>query len=98
MTFEGVEPAGMELPRDIHLAEQALEAGDVKPVLMLLAEEVHHRVGELYEQARAARTRRHESVEAGREWVDAYVRYVVFVHGLQQTIESGPEHGVGHAG
>ena len=98
MTYEGVAPAGMSLPEDIRLADRALEAGDVEPVLTLLSHQVHDQVGALYERARAARARRHESVEAGREWVDAYVRYVVFVHGLQQTIESGPEHGVGHAG
>lgn len=98
MTYEGVAPAGMELPKDIRLADQVLEAGDVEPILTLLSHEVHQKVSELYERARAARAHRHESVQAGREWVDAYVRYVVFVHGLQQTIESGPEHGVGHAG
>jgi hypothetical protein len=27
--------------------------------------------------------------------VDAYVKYVIYVHGLHQTIQAGPAHGVG---
>ena len=37
-----------------------------------------------------------ENVQAGREWVDAYVKYVIYVHGLHKNIQAGPEHGVGH--
>jgi len=36
-----------------------------------------------------------ENVEAGREWVDAYVKYVIYVNGLYKTIQAGPAHGVG---
>lgn len=97
MSFEGVKPAGLPLPDDIRLGDQALETGDPEPVLELLGHELDHKARELFATARAARARRQESVEAGREWVDAYVRYIVFVHGLEQAIASGPAHGVGHA-
>lgn len=97
MSYDGVKPAGLEVPADVRLGDQALESGDLEPVLALLSEEMNHQVRELFETAQAARARRDENVEAGRAWVDAYVRYIVFVHGLKQTIDSGPAHGVGHA-
>lgn len=77
--------------------ERSRESGDLEPVLALLSEEMSHQVRELFETAQAARARRDDNVEEGRAWVDAYVRYIVFVHGLKQTIDSGPAHGVGHA-
>lgn len=97
MSYQGVKPAGMEVPADIRLGDEALETGNLEPVLAHLEDEMDHKTRDLFEEARAARARRTESVEAGREWVDAYVRYIVFVHGVQQTIDAGPAHGVGHA-
>ena len=97
MPYDGVKPAGLELPKDVALGDRAIEAGDAEPVVTLLADGMQDKVHALFEEARAARARRDESVEAGREWVDAYVRYIIFVHGLQQAIEAGPAHGVGHA-
>lgn len=97
MTYDGVKPAGLELPEDVALADWAVESGDVEPVLTLLSDEMRHKTRHLFDEARAARAKRHQSVEAGRAWVDAYVRYIVFVHGLHESIASGPAHGVGHA-
>ncbi|HSL81699.1 MAG TPA: DUF6448 family protein [Thermoanaerobaculia bacterium] len=97
MSYEGVAPAGLALPQDVAAGDRAIESGDVDPVLTLLSEEMRHKTRHLFEEARAALARRDESVEAGREWVDAYVRYIVFVHGLHESIQAGPAHGVGHA-
>lgn len=97
MAYDGVEPAGLELPADVAAGDRALESGDLEPVLTLLSEEMRGKTRHLFEEARAARAKRDESVEAGREWVDAYVRYIVFVHGLHRSIQAGPTHGVGHA-
>ncbi|MFO7870623.1 MAG: hypothetical protein R6V03_04230 [Kiritimatiellia bacterium] len=36
-----------------------------------------------------------DNVVAGREWVDAYVKYVIYVKNLYTTIQAGPPHGVG---
>lgn len=50
-----------------------------------------------FQHALEAKTKyKGESVEAGREWVEAYVKYIIHVHGLYERIQSGPEHGIGH--
>ncbi|MEX2605165.1 MAG: DUF6448 family protein [Gracilimonas sp.] len=95
MPFTGLksaEPAS----NDIQIAEKALQSGNLKPVTDLLAEEIQKKTSELFNEAQKAKQRKDQSVEAGREWVDAYVRYIVYIHKLYQSIQAGPAHGVGN--
>ena len=92
--FTGLKPAS-ELPEDIERAEEALETGNAGPVVGLLASEMEKKVTTYLRRARQARREKDESLQDGREWVDAYVRYVIYVHGLYQKIQAGPAHGVG---
>lgn len=96
---EGMPYTGLKAARpsseDIQVAEQALESNDLSPVTELLAEEIRNKTRELYQHAMQAKENRHQSVEAGREWVDAYVKYIVYVHKLYQKIQAGPAHGIG---
>jgi hypothetical protein len=93
MPFTGVKPA-QPLPPDVAAAEKALEAGDTKIVTELLSGEMKNGVQKWFDQAMQAKKHKDESIEAGREWVDAYVKYVVYVHGLHLKINAGPQHGV----
>jgi hypothetical protein len=93
MPFTGVKPA-QPLPPDVAAAEKALETDDVKVVTDLLNEEIQTGVKKWFDQAVQAKKHKDESIESGREWVDAYVKYVVYVHGLHLQIKAGPQHGV----
>ncbi len=93
MPFTGVKPA-QPLPPDVAAAEKALETGDIKIVTDLLGGEIQSGVQKWFRQAMRAKKHKDESIEAGREWVDAYVKYVVYVHGLVLQIKAGPQHGV----
>jgi hypothetical protein len=93
MPFTGVKPA-QPLPPDVAAAEKALETGDIKIVTDLLNEEIKSGVKKWFDQAMQAKKHKDESIESGREWVDAYVKYVVYVHGLVLQIKAGPQHGV----
>jgi len=97
LPFEGVKPATGALPRDIALADEALVKGNVDGVVALLQADIDKEVRGLFETLRAQQTNREGDLEGRRKWVDAYVRYIGFVHGLNAAIEAGPEHGVGHA-
>ncbi|MBD3375220.1 hypothetical protein GF406_09305 [candidate division KSB1 bacterium] len=98
MPYTGLKPA-QPLPAYIAKAEKALETGDPEPVLDFLSGELQHNVQKWFQQSYAAKQtyNRTESIEAGRQWVDAYVKYVIYVHGLYKAIQAGPEHGIGHA-
>lgn len=93
--FTGLKSA-KPLPEDIALAEKALETGELEPVNAFLAEEIEAQTERLFEQVLEKREEKRESVEAGREWADAYVKYIVFVHDLHKRIKSGAPHGIGH--
>jgi hypothetical protein len=93
MPFTGVKPA-QPLPPDVAAAEKALEAGDIKIVTDLLSEEIESGVQKWFDRAMQAKKHQDEGLDAGREWVDAYVKYVVYVHGLHLKINAGPQHGV----
>lgn len=95
MPYTGLKPAQAS-SEDIQTAEQALNSGDLSPVTDLLAEEIQQKANELYQQAIQTKESREQSVEAGRRWVDAYVKYIVYVHSLYQKIQAGPAHGVGN--
>jgi hypothetical protein len=94
MPYTGLKPA-QPVPKDIALADKALKTGNVKPVTDLLAKQMRQQVRKQFRRARRARKKRDRSVKAGRRWTDAYVRYVVYVHGLHKKIQAGPKHGVG---
>ncbi|WP_445664713.1 DUF6448 family protein [Fodinibius sp. AD559] len=95
MPFTGLKPAQPN-SKDIQTAETALESGKISPVTNLLTQEIEDKTSELLTDAMKAKKQKNDSIEAGREWVDAYVKYIVYVHSLYQKIQAGPAHGVGN--
>lgn len=95
MPYTGVKPAGLPEPPDITAADRAVETGDLQPVIRVLENELEKHVRHLFDEATRKKNDANRSVQAGREWADAYVRFIVYVHGLYATMQAGPEHGVG---
>jgi len=94
MPFTGLKPSGQPLPPDLEAAEQALETGDVAPLVDLMTRRMEEEIARWLEKARTARENRSAGVAAGREWIDAYVRYITYVHGLYGKIQAPPAHGL----
>lgn len=95
MPFTGLKPA-QPLPPVIAEAEKTLDTGNLQPITDLLATEMQKQTQKWFQKALVAKNSYDgDNVEAGREWVDAYVKYVIFVNGLYKTIQAGPAHGVG---
>lgn len=96
MPFTGLKPAS-ELPEDLERAEKALETGNVQPVVDLLTNNLEQEVEKWFKRSREAKRRMeaNDNLETGRQWADAYVKYIVYVHKLHQKIQAGPPHGVG---
>lgn len=92
--YTGLKPS-QPLPPDVAAAERALETGDLQPVSNLLASEIQKTLRRVFATAREAQKTKDNSLAAGREWADAYVKYVTYVHGLYETIQEGPSHGLG---
>lgn len=95
MEFTGLKPA-QPLPPIIAKAEKTLEDGNLKSITDLLYANLQKETEKWFQNARDAKENyKGDNVEAGREWVDAYVKYVVYVSNLNKTIQAGPPHGVG---
>jgi Family of unknown function (DUF6448) len=83
--FTGLKPAGRDLGPAIPAADRALESGDVEPVTSLLLERMRSGVRRRYERAARARTFGAHDVEAGRQYVGAYVTFIHYVEGLYEA-------------
>ena len=94
MTYTCLKPE-QPLPEDIAKAEKALQTGNLNPVTALLTDTMQSKLQDVFAAAYDAKQNKEDSLQAGREWADAYVKYVIYVHGLYKTIQAGPAHGVG---
>jgi hypothetical protein len=86
--YSGLKPAGRDLGPAIPAGDKALETGDIEPVVKLLSERMEHGVREHFKEALAKRKFDKNNVEAGREFVRAYVEYIHCVEGFHQAASS----------
>lgn len=94
--YTGIKPAGTEIEPIIQAADQALQNGQVDGLVRQVTEEVstgiRRRFAEVVEKKRHAE----HQVEAGREYVAAYVEFVHYVEALQAVAarpEAAHDHG-----
>ncbi|MHC4216257.1 MAG: DUF6448 family protein [Planctomycetota bacterium] len=72
--------------------QKAMEARNKKEVVS--AEELQEDTDKWFAKAMQGRTLKDESVAAGRQRLNAYFRYIIYVRGLYLAIQAGPKHGV----
>ncbi|MDO8718330.1 MAG: DUF6448 family protein [Polaromonas sp.] len=85
--FEGLQPAGRDLGLAVPAADKALENGSIEQVEKLLTDAIRHGVHRHFEAALSRRNFGPDDVEAGRAYVEAYVRYVHYVERLWQAAQ-----------
>jgi hypothetical protein len=98
--FTGLKPAGLDEGPVVPRAEKAIETGDAKDaigfVLHTVQEELQHR----FKQVMAKKKYTENNVDAGREYVHAFINFVVYSHHLYTYVKSGDgpseEKKVGH--
>jgi hypothetical protein len=96
VAYSGLLPAGLPLDPGIAAAEEALASGSVEELLDWLLPQVESAVRARFEHAATARTVQTDSVEAGREYVDAYVQFFHFVEALYAMTEDSEVHAGSH--
>jgi hypothetical protein len=90
--FTGIKPAGTEREPAVEGADKALESGSIDDLLKLMTKTVVHGIREHFERAVALKKLASESVEAGREYVEAYVKYVHYVEKLYDDATAKTSH------
>jgi hypothetical protein len=96
-SFTGLKPAGRDLGPAIPAADNALRDGNADGVLKLLTDSLERGVREHFERARVAKDFDKNDLDAGRNFVKAYVEYIHCVEALYRQATS-PVHGHYHEG
>lgn len=91
--YTGLKPAGAESHPAVEAAEQALEHGDVQPLIHELQQRLAGAVQQRFDKACQTRARADRSVAEGRAHVAAYVDYVHFVRLLHDLTNPDAPHG-----
>lgn len=86
--YTGLKPAGRDLGPAIPAADRAIETGRTDALERLLASELRDGLHDAFAKVQATRTYDVNDVDAGREYVKAYVEYVHFVERLHEAVTS----------
>jgi hypothetical protein len=91
--YTGLKPAGRDLGPAIPAADGAIESGDLNEAATLLTEAVEHGLHAEFEALQERRGYDPSDVEAGREYVEAYVS---FIHYAERIYEAAVLPAEGH--
>ncbi len=89
--YTGLKPAGVVEPA-VAEADKALEGGSDDQLIKLVTEATAKGIHERFNKARDAKRRANDNVEAGREYVHAYVQFTHYVERLHLDSTMTPEH------
>jgi hypothetical protein len=89
--FAGLKPAGTGVAPTIAKADEALKTGSVVGVVKLVSDEATAGIRQRFARVQEKQKHAEDSVEAGREYVAAYVDYIHYVEELHQSAASPTE-------
>jgi hypothetical protein len=93
VAYTGLKP-GEAVDPAVALADKALISGSVDKLVNVLTKAMANGVRERFQSANETQKYADDSVQSGREFVEAYVLFTHYVEGLHAIIKaSGPHHG-----
>jgi hypothetical protein len=93
--YTGLKPAGRDLGPAIPAGDKAIETRSAEDLLKLMTDKVHEGLHGRFHQVVEKSGYSKNDVEAGREYVNAYVEYIHYVEGLYEAAK-GPAEGHSH--
>jgi len=79
-SFTGVKEA--EVEHNIQEADHTIETGKVDELIESISHRIHKQIGQKFKRVMEAKKTMNQSVEQGREYVEAYVQYVHFIEAM----------------
>ncbi len=86
--YTGLKPAGRDLGPAIPAADEALKNSELEPLLKLLTQEVQTGIRHKFENVLAKKDYEADNVQAGREYVEAYVLFLEHVERIFAAAKS----------
>ncbi len=93
--YTGLKPAGSVAEPAVLAADAALESGSVDSLVGLVLGDIEEGLRHRFARAQSLKRHADESVEAGREFVAAYVEFVHYAERLHVDATSAASHGPG---
>jgi len=83
--FTGLKPAGFNNDPSVLAADKTIETNSLKELYALLTEQVHNGLHSAYEKVEALKDFDKNDVDAGREYVAAYVTFLHYAEGIYKA-------------
>ena len=91
--YTGIKPAGRDLGPAVPAADKAIADGKLEPLYKILIDKIHEGLHERFKKVMKKKEFKKNDVDAGREFVEAYVPFVHYVEALYDTAAKGGGHG-----
>ncbi len=91
--YTGIKPAGRDLGPAVPAADKAIATGKLETLYKILINRIHEGLHEKFETVMKKKNFKKDDVEAGREFVEAYVPFVHYVEALYEAASKGGGHG-----
>jgi len=91
--YTGLKPAGRDLGPAVPAGDKAVADGKLEPLAKLLMKTVEEGLHGQFEKAISKKKFKADDVEAGREYIEAYVQYIHYVERLYEAAKiAAPGH------
>ena len=90
--YTGLKPAGLDWGPVVPQAEKAIEQGNASEVVTFLAHTIEEELQERFKHAMAKKKYPADNVDAAREFVHAYLGFVLYSHHVYTSVKGGGEH------
>lgn len=91
VSYTGVKPSGIPIDEKIAAADKSIEVGNLSPLEGMIEEDKIAELQDRFNNVMALKNFDVNDVSAGREYIEAYVKFFKFAEGEEE------EHGHGHA-
>lgn len=86
--YTGLKPAGRDLGPAVPAGDKALVDGKLEPLAKLLIKTLEMGLHGQFEKAMSKKKFKADDVEAGREYIEAYVQYIHYVERLYEAAKT----------
>lgn len=87
--FDGLKPEGTPVDEKVQAADDSIAQGNLEPLKEMVEEEKMAELTERFEKVMALKDFDVNDVEAGREYIEAYVQFFKFAEGEEEGHETG---------
>lgn len=91
--YTGLKPAGLDEGPVVPRAERAIETGDPGELVHFILETVQEDLEHRFRRVKETKDHLPDDIRAGREYIHAFIGFVVYAHHLYEFVKAGGGHG-----